>query len=504
MKNVPLPWAEVLTPEQVERIVAEAIETLSTIGVAVESLPAVEHLTSAGAKVSRDGKRVLIPADLVQRSIDSAPERFSLFDRDGNEVASIGGDRVIFDPGSAAISVYDFTEQRSRRPSTKDVVDFVAVTDQIDAFDAQSTGVVPNDVPHELADRYRLFLGLVHSRKPVITGTFAKDAFSVMLAMLEEVRGGAAALEQKPLAIFDCCPSPPLMWSDLTCQALMDCATHGIPAETVSMPLAGATSPVTLSGSLVQHTAESLSGLVIHQTVKPGAPIVYGGAPAVFDMRKGTTPLAAVESTMIEMAYAQIGKSFGLPVHGYLALSDAKLPDYQAGFETAMGATLAALSRINVVSGPGMLDFSSCQSLEKIVLDGEVCRIAKRLIEGIRCRGENEGVNVLREMIGTVGASFITSEHTRRHFREEVYYPSAVVDRGTYGDWEKTGKKTAADRAHSKVRELLEQPNLSMASADLVDRLETIMTADAKKHGLDALPVWRVFRAGRPGAGAHK
>ncbi len=119
----------------------------------------------------------------------------------------------------------------------------------------------------------------------------------------------------------------------------MDCAVHGIPAETVSMPLAGATSPVTLAGALVQHTAESLSGVVIHQTVSPGAPIVYGGAPAIFDMRKGTTPLAAVESSMIEMAYAQIGKSFGLPVHGYLALSDAKLPDYQAGFETAMGAT---------------------------------------------------------------------------------------------------------------------------------------------------------------------
>ncbi len=96
-------------------------------------------------------------------------------------------------------------------------------------------------------------------------------------------------------------------------------------------------------------------------------------------------------------------------------------------------------------------------------------------------------------MIGRAGASFITSEHTRRHFREEVWYPSAVVDRGSYGDWEKTGKKTAADRAHARVEELLSRPKLSMAASGLVDRLEKIMKADAQKHGLAALPDWRLF-----------
>jgi trimethylamine--corrinoid protein Co-methyltransferase len=367
------------------------------------------------------------------------------------------------------------------------------VTDQTEAYDAQSTGLVPADLPHEIADRFRLFLGLVHSRKPIVTGTFVKDAFPVMLEMLTAARGGPAALREKPLAIFDCCPSPPLTWSDLTCQALMDCAANGVPAETVSMPLAGATSPVTLEGALVQHTAESLSGIVIHQTMAPGAPIVYGGAPAIFDMRKGTTPLAAVESAMIAMAYAQIGRSLGLPVHGYLALSDAKLPDYQAGFETAMGAAIAALSRINIVSGAGLLDFVICQSLEKLVLDGEVCRMAKRLIAGVRPRPTNEAIDVLDEVIGKAGASFITSEHTRRHFREEVWYPSAVVDRGTYGDWEKAGKKTAADRSREKVEELLANPKLTMADGRLVDQLERIMKTDAEKHGANKLPEWRVF-----------
>jgi trimethylamine--corrinoid protein Co-methyltransferase len=492
MGNLPLPCIELLADSQRERIVSEAIRTLGEIGVAVGNREAVERVTGAGASLTRDGKRVLIPEELILRSIDSAPESFALFDREGNEVGSVGGDHVIFDPGSAAISVYDYDARGSRRPTTRDLVQFVAVSDQIPAYDAQSTGVVPNDVPYELADRFRLFLALVYGRKPVVTGTFTKDAFSVMLAMLEAARGGPAELQRKPLAIFDCCPSPPLMWSDLTCQALMDCAQNGIPAETVSMPLAGATSPVTLSGALVQHTAESLSGLVIHQTVRPGAPIVYGGAPAIFDMRRGTTPLAAVESTMIEAAYAQIGKSFGLPVHGYLALSDSKLPDFQAGFEAAMGAAIAALARINIVSGAGMLDFSSCQSVEKLVLDGEVCMIAKRLIQGIRMRDGDVGIDALREVVGTAGASFITSEHTRRYFRQEVYYPGAVVDRGTYGDWVKAGRMSAADRAHAMVADLVETSRRSMAAAELIDRLASIMTEDAAKHSVRSLPEWRI------------
>jgi trimethylamine--corrinoid protein Co-methyltransferase len=493
MREAHSPRLELLDEEQARRVVAEAIQTLEEVGVAVENPEAVERLSGAGAPVSQDGRRVHIPESLVRRAIETAPSSFTLFDRDGLEVAEIGGDGVIFDPGSAAISIYDFEANRERKPETRDVVEFIAVTDQLPAYDAQSTGVVPNDLPYELADRFRLFLALALSRKPVVTGTFTKDAFDTMLAMLVEARGGADELRSKPLAIFDCCPSPPLMWSDLTCRALMDCARHGVPAETVSMPMAGATSPVTLAGSLVQHTAENLSGLVIHQTVAPGAPIVYGGAPAIFDMRKGTTPLAAVETMMIEAAYTQIAKSLGLPVHAYMALSDNKLPDYQAGFETALGAVVAALSRVNVVSGPGMLDFSSSQSLEKLVLDGEVCLIAKRLIEGIGFRGGAEGIDVLREIVTTPGASFITSKHTRKHFREEAYYPSNVVDRATYGEWEKSGKTTAAQRAHARVRELLAQPRISMAPDPLIDRLESIMKADAEQHGLRSLPRWRIF-----------
>jgi len=483
------PKIQLLSEENLRRIVDEAFQTLSEVGVFVENDEAVELLAGAGARVSDDRKRVFIPQALCEKCIATVPSAYSLYDRSGREVHRIGGDNVLFDPGSAAILVYDFEAGKIRRPHTRDVIEFVILSNMLPQFKAQSTGVVPADLPENVADRYRLFLALIYGTKPVVTGTLVKEAFATMHAFLSAVRGGDEALREKPLAIFDCCPSPPLMWSDLTCQALIDCARSGIPAELVSMPLTGATSPVTMAGALVQHTAENLSGIVIHQLATPGSPINYGGSPACFDMRKGTTPMGAVETMMIDSAYAQIGKSFGFPIHAYMALSDAKKPDYQAGFETAMGATLAALAGINVISGPGMLNFESCQSLEKLVLDNEVCGMANRLVEGINCREESLGFELLKEFAES--KSFLTVEHTRKYFREEVYYPSDVIDRGTHGEWEKQGSLSAAERAHAKVRAALAKPRLDILDAAVVKELEARMTADARKHGLDKLPDWR-------------
>ncbi|MFQ5511174.1 MAG: trimethylamine methyltransferase family protein [Candidatus Krumholzibacteriia bacterium] len=483
------PSFSILTPDRIEQILAEAFETLEKVGVLVENKDAVDRLAGAGTSLSDDGKRVFIPQQLCEKCLGTVPRSFTLFDRDGAEVGPVGDDNVIFNPGSAAISIYDFEKRAIRKPVTDDVIDFILVADRLREFSAQSTAIVPADVPEALADRYRLFLALVYGNKPVVTGTFTKEAFSTMVSMLTAVGGGAGSLTKRPFAIFDCCPSPPLAWSDLTCQVLVDCATHGVPAETVSMPLAGATSPVTLSGSLVQHTAETLSGIVIHQITNPGAPVVYGGAAACFDMRKGTTPQGAVETMMIDTAYIQIARRLGVPSHVYMGLGDAKSPDFQAGFETAMGATLAALAGANIVSGPGMLNFISTQSLEKLVLDNEICAMARRLLEGISFREDTAGFDALRAL--AVSGDFLTSDHTRSFFRKEVYYPSEVVDRSTQGDWEKGGSKTAVERAHEKVREILGGPPAALLSPHITDELASIMQADARAHGLDTLPEWR-------------
>jgi trimethylamine--corrinoid protein Co-methyltransferase len=475
----------------VELIIGEAFRVLEEVGILVENEEALGLLSQAGARVSDDRRRVFIPQDMCERCIESVPRSFSLYDRHGGETVRVGGDDVHFVPGSVATRVYDFAERSIRKATTQDVVEFVALMDGLPAIDLQSTCVVPDDVPESVADRYRLFLALAYGNKPVVTGTFTKGAFSTMLAFLTVARGTLEALKEKPLAIFDCCPSSPLMWSDLTGQVLIDCARSGVPVDVIPAPLIGATSPVTLMGTLIQHTAENLSGIVIHQTAGQGSPLAYGGAAAVFDMRKGTAPMSGIEAVMVDAAYAQIGKFFGLPTHSFMGLSDAKTPDIQAGFETTLGTVLATLAGVNIVSGAGLLNYVNCQSLEKLVIDNEICAHAQRLVQGIRLRGEDAGFDVIREC--ALSSSFLTSQHTRQHFREEVYYPDPVIDRLSQGDWEAAGGASAADRAHDRVRQMLESPAVSPLDSTKMKELEALMASDAAGAGMEKLPEWRLF-----------
>jgi trimethylamine--corrinoid protein Co-methyltransferase len=470
-----------------KKIVEEAKRLLEEIGVFVENDEALGLLDGAGAHIEREKRRVRVPADLVDRALESAPSKVTVYNRYGESAMELAGDRVHFNPGSAALRIYDAEAGRARPAVTPDLVKFVTLTDALAGYAAQSTGLISADVPQEIQDRYRLYIALQHSSKPVVTGTFRVDGFKVMHEMLAAVAGDADTLREKPMAIFDCCPSPPLKWSDLTAQALIDCARTGIVAELISMPLTGATSPVTLAGAVTQHCAESLSGVVIHQLAKPGAPIVYGGSPACFDMRKGTTPMGAVETMMIDGAYAEIGKYLGLPVQAYMALSDSKLVDYQAGMESAMGAVIAALSGINNISGPGMLDFESCQSLEKLVLDNEICRMALRLASGIELRDDPVvPLELMRE--GIARKSFLSLPHTMKWFRKEAYFPDDVIDRNALDEWQKQGSKDAMRRARERVEKILATHRAAPLDEAVRAHIGELMRAEAKRFGMEDLP----------------
>jgi trimethylamine--corrinoid protein Co-methyltransferase len=336
-----------------------------------------------------------------------------------------------------------------------------------------------------ISDSYRLFLGLQFSSKPVVTGTFRVEGFKPMHDMLVAVRGSEKNLAEKPLAIFDACPSPPLKWSNLTTQSLVDCARAGIPSEYVSMGMTGATSPVTIAGTLVQHVAENLSGLVISQLAKKGAPVIFGGSPSSFDMRKGTTPMGAIETMMIDSGYTQIGKHLNLPTHAYMGLSDSKINDAQAGFETGIGAVVAALSGVNVISGPGMVNFESCQSLEKLVVDNEICGMAHRIIAGISQRDEPLAKNLFEDF--TQETQFLTMPHTRKWYREEHTFPR-IIDRDTYDYWVSLGKKSITDRASDEVEKLLKENPFSPLDEAVIKDLRKIMASDAKTYDITSLP----------------
>lgn len=251
------------------------------------------------------------------------------------------------------------------------------------------------------------------------------------------------------------------------------------------MGMTGATSPVTIAGTLVQHAAENLCGLAICQLAARGAPVVFGGSPSSFDMRKGTTPMGAVETMMIDSACAQIGKFLRLPTHAYMGLSDSKVIDAQAGLETGMGAVLAVLSGINVISGPGMLDFESAQSLEKLVVDDEICGMACRLAEGIAQREDILALDKY-EGLGAAGR-FLSLPHTRKWYRAEHTFPR-LIDRDTYEAWAGQGRRSMADRAAEEVERRLAGPPAAPLEERAREELRRIMLDYARSNGLKSLP----------------
>lgn len=479
------PKLELLSEEFIKKIVDEAMIVLEKQGVLVENREAQELFKEAGMKFDSSSQRVCITPRLVEDSLASTPSTIKMYDRSGEKEFLIGGDEVHFDPGSAAVAILDSQTQKERKADTKDLVKFIRLTESLGNIQFQSTGLISSDVPDIISDSYRLFIGLQFSTKPIVTGTFRIQGFKPMYNMLVAVRGSAKELSEKPLAIFDACPSPPLKWSNLTAQSLIDSARAGIPSEIISMGLTGATSPVTLSGTLVQHVAENLSGIAICQLAQKGAPVIFGGCPISFDMRKGTTPTGAIETMMIDSAYAQIGKHLEVPTHAYMGLSDSKLLDSQSGFETGIGAVLAVLSGINVISGVGILDFIRCQSLEKLVIDNEICGMALRLARGIAQHEDPVATHLFENL--TPEMQFLSLPHTRQWYRKEHTFPR-LVDRDTYEAWVSLGAQSIKDRASGEVERLLRENPPVLLDEPTVQELTKVVLEDAKRNGISNLP----------------
>lgn len=488
------PKLTLLSDELIAKVLEEAYELLRCPGVKVQNPEARDLLAAAGAIMYPDNQVIGIPAALVRNALDSVPREFYLYDYDGNPTIHYGGDSVHFDPGSSGITMLNPETLEHDTTQTSHLIRLLKVAEQLPQYDAQSTAVICHEVPKDIQDTYRLYLALLYSKKPIVTGAFTNKTVQEMIDMLALFAGSKEAAREKPRAIFDVCPAPPLIWSNFGAGNLIALAKSGIPAEIVSVPLAGAASPVTLLGTITQHTAECLAGITIHQLANPGSPIVWGGAAAIFDMRKGATPMGAVETAMLDCSYAQVAKSLHMPTHTYLGATDSKLVDAQAGLESGITAMVGALSGINMISGSGMLDFLACHSAEKLVIDAEGIAMAKRMVMGIKQHTDTLATGFYDEKINFKGGDFLKQKITMQLFREEQILPSNIIDRDSTRAWKAAGSLDAFGRAKLRVNDLLasyQRPELDTVKES---QLHAFMLDLARKAGLEQLPALEDFQ----------
>jgi len=263
------PTMRLLEDELIDRIIGEARELLSKLGVDIHNQGVLDLLAGHGADVNAQACNARLTGDIIDRALSTVPHSFKLYDVLGNETHDFQGDSVYFTPGSTALNILDSQTGELRKPTTADYISYVKLASGLQHIASQSTAMIPADVDAGISDSYRLYLSLLYGEKPVVTGAFTVEGFEIMKDLQLAVRGDEQALRTKPLTIFSCCPTAPIKWSDITSQNLVDCARWSMPVELISMPLTGFMAPVTLVGSLIQQTAENLSGVVISQLVIP-------------------------------------------------------------------------------------------------------------------------------------------------------------------------------------------------------------------------------------------
>jgi trimethylamine--corrinoid protein Co-methyltransferase len=444
------PTINVLSDELIVRILAEAKRIMAEVGMEIRGPRMRERLLDHGLKTVDGANRVLFPPEVVDRAIASAPKSFTLYDRDGRPHAEIGGYNVHFVPGSSGLKIMDHRNGETRLADSTDFVEYARLCDGLQHIAYLATAFSTNkDIESQVSDAWRLYMALVNSKKPVVSGAFGEHGVPRMVEMMQLFRRDRAELIAKPMSIFTVTATGNFRFGEDSCQNLLDCVEAGIPVEIVPVTLMGLIAPVTLVGALVFHCVDVLTGIAMAQIIRPGTPVLFGGAPATFHMKAASAPMAAIEAQHLNVGYVAIARSLGLPTQAYMALSDGKFLDAQAGAETMTSAMLAALAGVNSVSGPGMLDFVLTFSLPKLVFDNEVCGQALHFVREIRVLEDlpaTELVSHLRQH-----DHLITAPHTLKYWPQELYLTDPVIDRENRESWAKAGSKDLYQRACEQV-----------------------------------------------------
>jgi trimethylamine--corrinoid protein Co-methyltransferase len=462
---------ELFTPDQVEAVHEASLDILNRIGVDLHYEPARDLLARAGARV--DGHRVFFPPGLVEEQRTKPPSRFTLYARDPKHDVIIGGDRPVFVPANCPAFVVDMDGNR-RYGTLKDYERFTILTDQSPLLDLCSNiPVEPTDIPEPVRHLHMTYACLTHTEKCFMGSCLGAEAARDVLQMMAAVFGDMDDLADRPRVLSIPCSLTPLGYDERMLGALMTYAEAGQPVMINSIAIAGATAPVTLAGALTLQNAEILAGIVIAQLCREGTPVVYASGSSNVDMRSGAFCVGSPEMTMNNALASQMARYYRIPSRGAGALTDAVLPDAQAGYESMMNLFSAVQSGIHVVlHAAGALETINSISYEKFLLDEEAVAMVKHVHKGVRVDAETLAQEAIQE-VGP-GGTFLNAAHTFLHFRNELFFPH-LTKKQSFTAWRDAGKPSALAEAHRKCEEILASSEPPLLPPSVERDLKTLL-----------------------------
>lgn len=443
-----------LSPEEIVRIHQTSLKILEEGGVKVPLSEAMEVYRKGGARIGPDDQVVKIPAKMVEEALKTAPRRIILCGRDPANDLILENRKVYAGTGGAEIHTLDLETKKLRMATLKDVADLARLVDGLRYIDFYIRPVEAQDVPLEKLDINKYYASLVNTGKHVMGNVYFPEKVKEVMSLGAMIAGSEKELRQRPILSFiTSWMVSPLTLNPNVTRILLEIVKQRMPVALSSVAILGFSSPVTMAGNLALTHAEQLSGITLAQLVSPGCPVIYGGCPGVIDMRNASFSPGSIERQILNAAISQMAQHIGIPNYNIGGITDAKLPDVQAGYEKAFGLSLTALVGSNYIHhAAGRI--RDGVAYEQYVIDNEIIGMAKRAVKGIRV---NEETLALKEILELgPGGSYIASPHTVRFMREEIFFPG-LSDRNDRASWEQGGSLDGRERARIEARRILRE-----------------------------------------------
>jgi trimethylamine--corrinoid protein Co-methyltransferase len=463
-----------LTNTQVEQIYATAMRMLAELGMGDSPPALVEQALKCGATLNDLG-RLCFSQDMVEDIIDGACKSFVFHGRDAKYSFEVGGDRVYFGTGGAAVQTLDLDSHIYRPSTLDDLFAFTRLVDTLPNISWFTRCCVATDVPDifelDVNTAYCLMRG---TQKPVGTNFTIGEHVDPIVDIFDRVAGGSGKFAEKPFCKAHISPIiSPMRYGEDAFDVAMACIRRGMPINAIVAAMSGATSPATIDGMLAASFAETLAALVMVNIFAPGFPMIFSNWPFVIDLRTGAFCGGGGEISILNAGAAQLANHIGVPSGVASSMSDAKAVDAQMGMEKALSSLACGLSGANMVyESSGMMASLLGVSFEAFLLDNEMLSHVYRMIRGVEVSEATLAFDTMKNVITGEG-HFIGETQTMEAMERDYFYPK-LGDRLEPTTWAEAGAQDAAQRANREVRKILaqHQPNYIDAGVDAKIRAE--------------------------------
>jgi len=450
-----LPAFRAVSPSHIKQIDRTGRRILERIGIRIKDSTFLNRLKKAGAQVDDEKQIVRFRGDWLDEILSRAPSRFTLFSRGGKHDLSLGEGKVHFANGGRVFRILDMATGGYRLTMLRDVVNTATLVDKLDNIHFYVIACQAHDLEPRYYHLNDFFHAFNNTNKHVMGGCDNLEGVEQVWKLASFISGGEEKLKDRPFFSIITNPISPLTMETNTLNILNFCAAHGIPVTCSPAPIAGATSPATLAGTLAQMHAEALAGVAISQVLAPGAKVLYGAVPTTMDLRNMEFTMGSVEMGMMGASAVQLARLYNLPIRAAAGVTEAKRPDIQSGVEKSLSNLMVAMAGADcILMAAGMLDSGNSISYEQYVIDNEVIGMIYRALSGIEVNEGTLGFDVI-EQVGP-GGHYITEEHTVEHMLNEFFYPNLSV-RCNFDVWEERERPDMLSRANDVVHNILKE-----------------------------------------------